>query len=152
MPSTSRPKTQSWSLPGRGWYYETAKRVMDIALFLLSLPTSVPLLILCALAIRLDSPGPAVFFQERVGKGGHLFRMYIFRTMHHGLDDSSHREIMRAYVRGETGISEFGARDDFRGAFVWTDCGENGGTRLFKAARAFHYRTWGRLNTKPCTC
>lgn len=41
-----------------------------------------PLFGLLALAIRLDSPGPALFVQERIGMGGRPFRLYKFRTMH----------------------------------------------------------------------
>ena len=40
-----------------------------------------PILLLIALAIRLDSPGPAVFRQDRVGRGGIVFRIHKFRTM-----------------------------------------------------------------------
>lgn len=50
-----------------------------MALLLLS-----PLLLLAALAVRLDSPGPVFFRQERVGRGGVPFRIHKFRTMRAG--------------------------------------------------------------------
>jgi lipopolysaccharide/colanic/teichoic acid biosynthesis glycosyltransferase len=83
--------------------YQIAKRVMDVALCLLAMPLALPLLAVCALAIRLDSPGPVFFIQERVGKGARRFRMYKFRTMRHNLDDSYHRAFMKAFVNGQVG-------------------------------------------------
>jgi lipopolysaccharide/colanic/teichoic acid biosynthesis glycosyltransferase len=46
---------------------------------------------LIALAIRLDSPGPVIFRQVRVGKGGRLFTMYKFRTMRVGAEQEQER-------------------------------------------------------------
>jgi lipopolysaccharide/colanic/teichoic acid biosynthesis glycosyltransferase len=62
-------------------FYEFAKRCMDLALCLAALPVLLPLLALCALALRLDSPGPVFFSQARTGRGGRRFRMYKLRTM-----------------------------------------------------------------------
>jgi lipopolysaccharide/colanic/teichoic acid biosynthesis glycosyltransferase len=61
--------------------YEGLKRVIDVVLVLLSLPLTVPLAGLVAAAVWLDSPGPVIFVQERVGKNGRLFRMLKFRSM-----------------------------------------------------------------------
>lgn len=60
-----------------GW-----KRLLDIALaLLLSLP-AIPLLLLAALAIKLESPqGPVFYVQDRVGQGGRIFRLVKLRTM-----------------------------------------------------------------------
>lgn len=58
-----------------------AKRCFDIAVCLVVFPLVVPLLVVCAIAVRLDSPGPVLFFQMRTGLGGKRFRMYKFRTM-----------------------------------------------------------------------
>jgi len=88
--------------------YQIAKRVMDLALSLLTMPLALPLLAICALAIRIDSPGPVFFVQERIGKGGRRFRMYKFRTMQHNLDDSPHRDFMKAFVNGQIGDGENG--------------------------------------------
>ncbi|TEU14120.1 MAG: sugar transferase [Anaerolineales bacterium] len=88
--------------------YQVAKRVVDVALCLLVMPLALPLLAICALAIRLDSPGPVLFVQERVGKGGRRFRMYKFRTMQHNLDDSYHRAFLKAFVNGQIGDDENG--------------------------------------------
>ncbi len=61
--------------------YERTKRLVDLVLLVLVLPIAVPVALLCALAIRLDSPGPAVFTQQRTGRHGRRFAMYKFRTM-----------------------------------------------------------------------
>jgi exopolysaccharide biosynthesis polyprenyl glycosylphosphotransferase len=62
--------------------YDTAKRIFDVAASLFLLAVSAPFLLLIALLIRLDSSGPALFRQFRIGKGGIPFRIYKFRTMH----------------------------------------------------------------------
>ena len=57
------------------------KRIFDILVASLILLVSWPILLLIALAIRLDSKGPAMFSQVRLGKNGREFKMYKFRTM-----------------------------------------------------------------------
>ncbi|MCS7061862.1 MAG: sugar transferase [Anaerolineae bacterium] len=57
------------------------KRVMDIVLASIALLISVPVLLLLALLIKLDSPGPALIRQQRVGENGRLFEMLKLRTM-----------------------------------------------------------------------
>lgn len=61
--------------------YQRLRRWMDILLSIAVLPLVLPILALCVIAIKLDSPGPAFFFQQRTGKGGKLFKMYKLRTM-----------------------------------------------------------------------
>jgi exopolysaccharide biosynthesis polyprenyl glycosylphosphotransferase len=63
------------------------KRGMDILLAALALTLGAPVALLIALAIRLDSPGPIIFRQTRVGKGGKLFKIYKFRSMRAGAED-----------------------------------------------------------------
>jgi exopolysaccharide biosynthesis polyprenyl glycosylphosphotransferase len=57
------------------------KRGMDLVIAGAMLTLALPLLVLLALAVKLDSPGPVFFAQERVGKAGRRFRLYKFRTM-----------------------------------------------------------------------
>ncbi|NMC29336.1 MAG: undecaprenyl-phosphate galactose phosphotransferase WbaP [Pelolinea sp.] len=57
------------------------KRVSDLFLCGISLIIVVPLSVLLAILIRLDSPGPILFPQKRLGKNGKLFTIYKFRTM-----------------------------------------------------------------------
>jgi lipopolysaccharide/colanic/teichoic acid biosynthesis glycosyltransferase len=61
-----------------------AKRAFDLVLGSLLLVLLAPLLVLLALAVRLDSPGPALFRQVRLGLRGRRFAIFKFRTMRHG--------------------------------------------------------------------
>ena len=61
--------------------YLLAKRLFDVAICVLTLPVFLLLFLICALAIRLDSPGPILIAQERTGRDGRRFRMRKFRTM-----------------------------------------------------------------------
>jgi len=56
--------------------------VVDVVLSALAISLLAPALLLVALAVRIDSPGPAVFRQQRVGRGGRLFTFYKFRGMY----------------------------------------------------------------------
>jgi len=62
------------------------KRTMDVVISLAGLILLFPFFILIALAIRIDSPGPAVFRQIRVGKNERLFACYKFRSMRQGAE------------------------------------------------------------------
>jgi exopolysaccharide biosynthesis polyprenyl glycosylphosphotransferase len=74
--SISRVDKYSKSFP----YYFT-KRVIDICGSLIGITLLSPIIILTIIAIKLDSEGPIIFSQERVGKNGKLFKMYKFRSM-----------------------------------------------------------------------
>jgi len=63
------------------------KAAFDIVVGSLALLILSPLLLLIALAIRIDSSGPVLFRQPRLGFNNRLFTCYKFRTMHHGMTD-----------------------------------------------------------------
>jgi lipopolysaccharide/colanic/teichoic acid biosynthesis glycosyltransferase len=66
----------------RGTAYVIAKRIMDITLILLAMPILIPVFLLIALLIKIESPnGPTIFSQDRTGKHGKRFKMYKFRSM-----------------------------------------------------------------------
>ena len=65
-------------ISGMAW---AIKRTFDVAMTLLLMALTWPLMAVIALAIRRDSPGPAIFRQQRVGENGRLFWMLKFRTM-----------------------------------------------------------------------
>jgi lipopolysaccharide/colanic/teichoic acid biosynthesis glycosyltransferase len=71
---------------GRALRHRLAKRAIDIACALLLLAILVPLLVAIAIAVCLDSPGPPLFLQRRVGRGGRPFTMWKYRTMVRGAE------------------------------------------------------------------
>lgn len=64
-------------------WQRVAKRCIDLVVALLILIPFLPLWMLLGLLIKLDSPGPVFFTQERVGKKGRVFTLYKFRSMIH---------------------------------------------------------------------
>lgn len=69
-----------------GWNY-ALKRAIDVLFSIFVLALLSPIFAAIALAIKLDSPGPVLFAQPRVGRGGRLFTCYKFRSMREGADD-----------------------------------------------------------------
>ncbi|MGA7194803.1 MAG: sugar transferase [Anaerolineales bacterium] len=95
----------------RSGYY-LAKRIADIFASLILLVISFPLMLLIALAIKIYSPGPIFFKQERVGSKRQTrgkssywkrvtFRCYKFRTMHHNADSSVHQAYIKALINND---------------------------------------------------
>ena len=80
----------SWLLFSPGFHVRTAlrlyKRVFSLALGSLAILVTSPIMLLALIAIRLDSPGPAIFRQKRVGENGKLFTVVKFRSMYDGSD------------------------------------------------------------------
>lgn len=64
-----------------GKTYGFFKRIFDIIFGLTCLLSSIPLMVIIALLIKLSTPGPVIFKQGRLGKGGKVFYTYKFRTM-----------------------------------------------------------------------
>jgi lipopolysaccharide/colanic/teichoic acid biosynthesis glycosyltransferase len=77
----------------RGGVARTVKRTFDIVIALLALVLLSPLMLLIALMVKADSPGPILFRSLRVGRNGEPLRMLKFRTMIDGAD--SQREALR---------------------------------------------------------
>jgi lipopolysaccharide/colanic/teichoic acid biosynthesis glycosyltransferase len=80
----------SWLLFSPGFHVRAAlriyKRLFSITLGSLAILLTSPLMLLAAIAIRLDTPGSAIFRQRRVGENGRLFTVYKFRSMYDGSD------------------------------------------------------------------
>lgn len=99
------PRTNAFT--GRPWVAEArsdvahsvGKRIVDIAAALLALLVFLPLLICVAIAVRLDSSGPAIFKQRRTGHCGRIFTIYKFRTMTVAEDSGDVRQATRGDVR-----------------------------------------------------
>jgi polysaccharide biosynthesis protein PslA len=90
------------------WEQEVLKRLFDLALVIPMLPLLLPIFLVVAVAIKLDSPGPVFFRQNRIGIGNRSFRIWKFRSMQFSQQDS--------------GASKLTQRDDPRvtrvGAFI----------------------------------
>nr|WP_324257490.1 TIGR03013 family XrtA/PEP-CTERM system glycosyltransferase [Cellvibrio fontiphilus] len=75
----------SWMLFSDGFKYSKrrsiAKRIFDLALASLFVLVLWPFMLLTAIAVRLESPGPVLYYQTRVGLNGKHFRIYKFRSM-----------------------------------------------------------------------
>jgi exopolysaccharide biosynthesis polyprenyl glycosylphosphotransferase len=86
------------------------KRAMDIVISLGVLLLLSPVLALSALLIKLDTPGPVIFKQTRVGRGGREFTVFKFRTMRVGAEQEQERLASRNEASGPL----FKMRDDPR--------------------------------------
>ncbi len=83
-----------------------AKRIFDLVASILGLIILSPLMLIVTVAIKLDSPGPVIFKQIRVGKKGRPFTFYKFRSMYHNCDDSVHREYYRQLIARQGAAGE----------------------------------------------
>ncbi|MFL6742286.1 MAG: sugar transferase [Sphingomicrobium sp.] len=87
-------------MPARGYFH--LKGLIDFLFALLILPVALPLMALCAIAIRIDSKGPALFRQKRVGHAGKPIIVYKFRTMREvPVDDERPDDKRRAAMTGD---------------------------------------------------
>ena len=79
---------------------EFCKRALDVAISVPAIVVLTPVFIVLWIAIHLDSPGPAIFCQRRIGRGEKPFNCFKFRTLRHNADQNVHREaIRRAWAR-----------------------------------------------------
>ncbi len=76
----------------------TARRLLDITVAGGVLLALSPLLAAIALAIRLESRGPVIFRQRRLGQGLQPFTVLKFRTMRHGVDAAPHRDYVHSLI------------------------------------------------------
>lgn len=87
------------------WSQRVIKRTFDLTVVLSLLPAMVPLLALVALAIRLDSKGPVLFMQDRIGLGNRKFKILKFRTMR---ADALDHEAKRTTSRNDPRVTRVG--------------------------------------------
>jgi lipopolysaccharide/colanic/teichoic acid biosynthesis glycosyltransferase len=73
--------------PSEGSRFDMLKRWFDVVASILGLALTAPVLLLLSVFVKLDSRGPAIFPQDRLGLGGRIFRMYKLRTMHEDADE-----------------------------------------------------------------
>lgn len=82
--------------------YLRAKRIFDILFTLFILIPLCIVMVIVAVCIRLETPGPVFFRQKRVGLNGIEFEMLKFRSMYLNGDDSHHREAIKQYMNGSS--------------------------------------------------
>jgi lipopolysaccharide/colanic/teichoic acid biosynthesis glycosyltransferase len=86
----SHEATRRWALS-----QEFGKRLLDIAISILGLAVAGPVFAVVWIAIHLDSTGPAVFRQRRIGRDEKPFNCFKFRTLYHNADENVHRDAIR---------------------------------------------------------
>jgi exopolysaccharide biosynthesis polyprenyl glycosylphosphotransferase len=84
----------------KGWQL-AVKRAVDLVGAAAGLVVAAPLMAVVAVAVKLSSPGPVFFRQERVGTGGRRFGVFKFRTMINGASDATHRELVSRMLAGD---------------------------------------------------
>ena len=65
----------------KNFSYFFMKRLIDLILSILGIVFLSPIMLIIAIAIKVESKGPIIFSQDRVGKDGKFFKMYKFRSM-----------------------------------------------------------------------
>jgi lipopolysaccharide/colanic/teichoic acid biosynthesis glycosyltransferase len=90
VPASAQPMEPLFAQPVLGW-----KRCLDVVGAVIALVLLSPILILAAITIRLTSPGPIFFGQQRSGRGGAPFVMYKFRSMVADAEQMKHELLAR---------------------------------------------------------
>ncbi len=89
------------------WSGSSAKRIFDVACVLFAIPLAFPVFLLVWLAVRLTSPGPALFRQVRMGRNGKTFTILKFRTMPVCADPASRPTLTSSNNQQFTSIGPF---------------------------------------------
>jgi lipopolysaccharide/colanic/teichoic acid biosynthesis glycosyltransferase len=83
------------------WLQKGLKRLLDIVISVVAIILLAPVFAALWLAVRLETPGPAIFRQQRVGQHGEVFTCLKFRTMFYNADENVHREAIQRLCAGE---------------------------------------------------
>jgi exopolysaccharide biosynthesis polyprenyl glycosylphosphotransferase len=94
------PRLSPWSL--------ALKRAIDLVGAATGLLLTSPLFLYASLRIRMESPGPVFYRQERIGRNGERFTVLKFRTMKTGTDSEAHRAYVRSVASSEATLGEAG--------------------------------------------
>ena len=92
-----------------GW-----KRILDLACIVIALPVLFPLFVIIGLGIRMSSPGPVIFRQERVGHRGKRFTCFKFRTMKVDSDVGVHKRHLDLLINSEVPMTKMDCQGDAR--------------------------------------
>jgi lipopolysaccharide/colanic/teichoic acid biosynthesis glycosyltransferase len=125
------------------------KRVLDITCIVLSLPVLLPLGVLIAIFIKIVSPGPAFFRQQRVGIGGKGFMCLKFRTMKVNADTSVHQHHLKALITSNRPTAKLDGRDNrlIPGGLILRAMGVDELPQLYNILRG----DMSLVGPRPCT-
>ncbi|MBV8376198.1 MAG: sugar transferase [Verrucomicrobia bacterium] len=115
-PTAMRAKASfaAWGTTAASSQTPSWKRGLDIALIVLSLPLWLPVMIFLAVWVKLASPGPVFFRQERVGFRGKRFMILKFRTMKVNVETQSHERHLEQLIHGNRPMTKLDAAGDPR--------------------------------------
>ena len=92
------------SLNSKPYWY--VKRFLDFLIAAIGLIMLAPVLLIIGMLIRLESRGPAIFKQDRVGKNGKIFTFYKFRSMYTDCDETVHQRFVQQVMSGQIKMSK----------------------------------------------
>lgn len=90
------------------------KRSLDLLFCAAVFPVFTLVTLFMAVMVRLTSPGPVLFKQERIGLGGRRFKIYKFRTMHVAADTRGHQQHFSALMTSNAPMQKLDAKGDSR--------------------------------------
>ncbi len=126
------------------------KRILDVTCILLSMPLWLPVVIVLALWIKLASPGPIFFRQERVGYRGRRFMILKFRTMKVNVETQSHERYLEQLIHANRPMTKLDASGDPRiipGGRILRAMGLDELPQLFNVLRG----EMSLVGPRPCT-
>jgi lipopolysaccharide/colanic/teichoic acid biosynthesis glycosyltransferase len=126
------------------------KTILDFACILLSIPLWLPVVLILALWIKLASPGPVFFRQERVGHGGKRFMILKFRTMKVNVETRTHERHLEQLINTDVPMTKLDAAGDPRiiaGGRILRATGLDELPQLFNVLRG----EMSLVGPRPCT-
>jgi lipopolysaccharide/colanic/teichoic acid biosynthesis glycosyltransferase len=126
------------------------KRILDIVCILLSMPFWLPIMIALTIWIKLASPGPVLFRQERVGYRGKRFMILKFRTMKVNVETQSHERYLEQLIHANRPMTKLDAAGDPRiipGGRILRAMGLDELPQLFNVFRG----EMSLVGPRPCT-
>jgi lipopolysaccharide/colanic/teichoic acid biosynthesis glycosyltransferase len=127
-----------------------SKRVLDLTCILLSLPCWLTIMMGIALWIKIASPGPILYRQERVGYRGRRFMMFKFRTMKVNVDTICHEHHLERLIQANCPMTKLDVSGDpriIRGGRILRATGLDELPQLFNVLRA----EMSLVGPRPCT-
>jgi lipopolysaccharide/colanic/teichoic acid biosynthesis glycosyltransferase len=133
------------SFPVPSW-----KTILDLTCILLSIPLWLPVVLFLALWIKLVSPGPVFFRQERIGHGGKRFMILKFRTMKVNVETRTHERHLEQLINADVPMTKLDAAGDpriIRGGRFLRATGLDELPQLFNVLRG----EMSLVGPRPCT-